>query len=120
MATVSLFQQRSALGPGGYQITNNITASNGIPAELFVYTTADGLFNHVASMDDFQYPVTRVTAQNAGAAFYRLAAATAIYPDVATALDFANLIKKRVNSLLLVFDDTTLTFVGSETTNLPL
>jgi hypothetical protein len=120
MATVSLFQQRSAPGPGGYQILNEITAHTGIPAELFVYDTITQVFNHVATMDDFGFPVGVSAAQAAGALYYRSSSATATYPDVATAIEFAQMVKQRVNALLNVFDSAAAGFAGSETTAFPL
>jgi len=117
-ATVTLYQQRSALGPDGYQVSNNITASSGIPVELFVYMTGTGDFDHVACMQDFQYPTTQAAAQvpTPNISFYRLSGCSQTFPDVATAIAWATMIKERIKGLLGVFDPAVLNFVGDDTT----
>jgi len=115
MATVSLLQQRVNLAEG-YQVINTVTAATGIPMQVFMYRQTDDMFSHVADIRDLAYPLVNTVDVD----YYRQASATRNFDDVVTALEFANLVKKRITDLLALYTPTAAAFPGSEVTVLPV
>lgn len=113
MATATLNQVRTNL-VNGYQIENSITAPVDIPAELFVYDELTSEFSHVATLTDFAYP----DVNTPGTPYYRQSTATKLYTDVESALEFANHVKFRVDTLLKSYTTDQDDFPG--TFNFPL
>lgn len=114
-ATISLEQVRTNL-VSGFEVANTITAANEIPTELFVYKQADDSFSHVATLFDLAYP----TVNTPGTEFYRQDNATKVYDNATTALEFANHVKFRIDTLVNAYNDGDLTnFPGTFNTNHP-
>ena len=111
MARITLYQERSSLSVDGYRVLNRLDAVDGIPLELFVFTTATEEFSHVASLEDFFWPTVKDTARP----FYRKSEASRTFQDVHTALTFASYTKERLMKLVDIFDAEVLDFAGHDT-----
>ena len=116
MPSLDLFQERTNEAGGIYRVANSITAAVDIPTEVFVYTQADDIFFHVATLPDFIYPTVNTPAFE----FYRQDNATKDLTDVELALAFANHVKFRLDTLLVAYTDDFNNFPGSETTMFPI
>ena len=99
-----------------YKSENEVSASDGIPLALFVFTTLTGVFSHVAAVRDLEaYPATKEQAVTDGTAFYRLATVTREYDNITDAQKFAAHVRSRLNFLAQDYPKTQGEFVGSET-----
>ena len=111
-ATVSLLQERTNL-VNGYRVHSKLTAATGISPQLFVFRASDQIFDHVSTLFDLSYP-TAIDAPNFD--FYRQDECTRDFPDVTTALEFANYVKFRVQEILAAYTPDFVAFAGAETT----
>ncbi len=116
-ATLTLHQARTNEPDGTYKIVNEITASEGIPPEVFVLDKDTGAFNHVANVFEF---TTLTTDPINSPMAYRAAIAEATYSDVSTAIAFAENIKRRIDILLDEYTPEAEAFQGEEATEFPL
>ena len=116
-ATLTLHQERTNEPDGTYKIVNTVLDSVGIPPEVFVMDKDTGAFNHVANVFEFTTlstdPVTSPLA-------YRDSVAEAVYFDVATAIAFAEDIKRRVDLLIEEYTPEVEAFQGEEDIDFPL
>ena len=69
-----------------YRLDVNVVASYGIDRELFVRSTDDDAYSHVATIGDLRgYPNNKATAQARNLDFYRATAAELIFTSQAVA-----------------------------------
>lgn len=116
--TASLVHTQARTNPsdGVYQVTDTVTASTGIPPEVFVFKVADSTFDHVATvLDVVTYPNSLVAASAAGQPFYRLATVTRTFPLVNQAQDFAASLVSRMKTLASQYELVVTVFVGTDT-----
>jgi len=116
MATMTLFQQRTNIGPPGYNIKNRVDASVDIPKEIFVVKSFDDSFDRVASIGDLFYP----TVKNIAVPYYRVKEVDRAFDNVETAIAFASAVKTRVDALVKAYTPDVAAFLGSESTDFPL
>ena len=101
----------------GFKVANVITDEIDIPKELFVYHQGDDVFSHVATLFDLALPIVNDPQYD----FYRQDNATKEYDNATTALDFANYIKSRVDTLVKEYNEGDLVdFPGVFVTGIPI
>ena len=107
-------RQTNTLEPGPvYKVLNEITYAEDIASEVFVFTTVDQEFSHVASVWDLMnLPVGHAAAVIAGTDRYRKDTAEVGYASVDTAIKFAEYIRVRIQALLNAYKSATEDFEG--------
>lgn len=115
-STITHTQTRSVVG-SKYRVVDTATASVNIPLEPFVFRTVDGVYSRVATATDMAELLnTQVAAQTAGADYYRLATVTQDFDEVGPASDFASGAIARLKQLVVDYDKTVASFIGTNTT----
>lgn len=117
MATLTLHQTRTNEPNGTYKVVNEITVANGIPPEIFVLKSTTAEFSHVANVGEIENLPASDTPPTP---MYRSSICEKIYPDVASAISFAQGLKNRVEILIQEYTAEAAAFAGSEDTNYPL
>lgn len=118
-ASLSHSQTRSVTAENLYRVVDTVTASTGMPPEVFVFRTEDAVYNRIASVGDLQTLLTsQAAAQTAGHPYYRLAAVTMDWALLSQAKDFATTVNARLRDLVKAYDLAVTGFVGSTTETL--
>lgn len=99
-----------------YQSENKVSASEGIPLALFVFTVSNDSYSHVASTHDLEtYPTSRAEAVNDGVDYYRLPQVTREFDNITDAQAFALHVRSRLQFLSNDYPAVKDAFEGSET-----
>lgn len=114
MPSLSLTQTRTN-EPTGFKIHNQVNSAVDMPVELFVFKSADGLFSHVATLTDFQYP----PALDVDIEYYRQDSCEKTFDNVETAVDFAAHVRYRLEKLTEYYTEDFADFVGADTYDIP-
>ena len=116
MATITLEQTRTNEIDGTYKIHNLLKNESGIPSELFALTSTVAEFSHVVNVGEVSnLPVTDTPPT----AFYRVNEFERSFDNVASAISFAEGLKRRVDTLIDEYTAEAAAFAGSEDTSYP-
>ena len=115
MASLRLTQVRSVVSSSDYEVSNTVDQNVDIPAEVFVFSTSTGLYDHVASVGDIlSIPdVTQAVAVAAGHQYYRQAASVNDWESLRDARDFAVMVQERLKSLVMAYNTAETSFIGT-------
>jgi hypothetical protein len=117
--TLTHTQVRSVQAGPLYRVSDTATAGVNIEKEVFVFKTADDVFNRIATVADMtDYPNTKAQAVLDGKDYYRDAHFQHDYASLKQAADAATAIVGRLKALLVDYDAATNTFVGTTTETL--
>ena len=86
---------------GTHTVNWTATGSTDMPTEVFVHLFSTEIFDHVANAGDLIYP----TVKTPSIGFYRLATASANYPDLDTANAAKAVVATDLQFLVDNFDD---------------
>jgi hypothetical protein len=119
--SITLIQKNTtkndASGVPEYTSDNEVTASIGIPLQLFVFKVSDDSFSHVAMVFDLEeFPADKAQAESDGKAFYRKATAVRSFALISEALSFATHVDSRLQFLANDFPVAKDQFLGDSTT----
>lgn len=100
-----------------YTLKINIVNSNGIDQELFLFSTTDDKFQHVAKVEDLHiYPRTKADALSQGTLFYRKKEMEVNFYSKETAANASGYTQTRLKQLVLDWTGTeAIVFGGIET-----
>lgn len=99
-----------------YQVHFVIDASTEIPLALFVFKTEDDGYLYPATLYDLEaWPDTKSAAVTAGLDNYRASSVTKLYETLLDALDFINVTRQRLQSVVDEFNTAEGDFSGTET-----
>ena len=115
MPSVNLTQTRTNEPNGTFKIHNKINSAVDMPVELFVFEFTDSLFNHVATLTDFQYPNTPTM----GLDWYRQDECEKSFDNVEQAVEFASHVRNRLLALTEYYTEDFANFVGVDTYDIP-
>jgi len=111
--TIEIKQTNTVIEGPLYQVDTEVLRAENIEAEIFVLSTEDDSFNHVATTWDMQtYPNTKQQAQAEGSPFYRVTQAVVPYDTVDTAVTAASYTLVRVDSLVRDYQTVNDDFIG--------
>ena len=117
MATITLEQTRTNEPDGTYKVASTLKNESGIPSELFAMQSTTGEFDHVVTVGEISFLPTTDTPP---ASFYRVNTFERSFDDVATAISFAEGLKRRVDLLIDEYTAEAAAFAGNEDTDFPL
>jgi hypothetical protein len=114
MATVTHTQVRTLVGSSA-SVVDTVTAATGLPLELFLYTTVDDTYAHIASIAElYTYPVGKSAAVAAGKSYYRSATTTRLFSTIQYAQEWAAFVPATFKRLAVEWAITA-PFVGTTT-----
>lgn len=117
MATITLEQTRTNEPGGTYKVVNLLKNAVGIPNELFALKSTSAEFSHVVNVGEIELLPLLDTPP---AEFYRVDTVTKEYPNIASAISFAEGLKRRVDILIEEYTAEAAAFPGGEDTDFPL
>lgn len=116
MATITLEQTRTNELDGTYKIVNLLKNEVGIPPELFALASTTAEFSHVVNVGEIYNLPTTDTPPNS---FYRVSTFSKSFDNVASAIEFAEGLKRRVDIIINEYTAEAAAFAGSEDTSYP-
>lgn len=103
-------------GVVSYAVSFEITASEGIPLALFVYSTETQAYEHPATINALEsYPDTYEEAVALGIDYYRQASVTRSYTLLTDAINFSNVTRSRLQTIVTALPLAQTSFEGSQT-----
>lgn len=110
--TYNLIQATIPGPPAEYSVTANVTSTVTIDQNVFAYSFASGLYDHICTVLDMQqYPTTSTPGQP----FYRQNTVTQLYIAANQAIDFVQTIHDRLTDLSQQYDIIATAFVPGTT-----
>ena len=111
---IEVKQVRSVVEGPLYRVDTSVLRAQQIDPEIFVLSTEDDSFNHVATVWDMQtYPNTKQEAQATGSPFYRVTQAVVDYENENTAVSAASYTLARVDALAREYQVVNEGFLGT-------
>jgi hypothetical protein len=117
MASLRLTQTRSVVTSAAYHVANVVDQNVDIPAEVFVFSTATGQYDHVASVNDLlNIPdTTQAAAQAAGNPYYRQSSTSNDWTMLRDAQEFSTMVRERLKFLVVEYSKAETSFIGTTT-----
>lgn len=98
-----------------YRVKNTIVASDNIPLALFVFTTAEGNFSHIATPRDLEAYGEQAEAAVEETTYYRASTVTLDFDRIEDAQAFAAISRSRLSNLAQTWPQAQSNFMGSST-----
>ena len=117
MASLRLTQTRSVVTSAAYHVTNVVDQNVDIPAEVFVFSTETGQYDHIASVGDLlNVPdTTQAAAQAAGNPYYRQSSLVKDWTRLSDAQEFSATVRERLKLLVVEYNKAETSFIGTTT-----
>ena len=97
-----------------YKVLNTVVYAETIPKKVFVMNIDNDYFEHVATLWHMQHiPDTKEESERVSCQFYRHDVASRQYDTVATAMDFAEYTRVRIEGLVNVYATAAGEFPGT-------